>query len=141
MTSTDEISSIFNTESQKFENFLSNVSNDMDVSEIIETYYQVMNVSSMISMLKQQLDSQNHKTLLEHIEKTEQLISGKFNTETHPKILENLSKSIQDMTQILQSNTGEKTKEEIENESQMFEELRKKMSTKEFVEQYDKGLA
>ena len=44
------------------------------------------------------------------------------------------------MTNMLQSNTGEKTKEQIENESQMFEELRKKMmKLVEFVEQYDKG--
>ena len=140
MTSADEILSMFDSESQKLENFLSKTSDDMSIHEIVETYYQVMNVTSMISMLKQQLDSETHKTLLEKIEKTEQSILGKFNTETHPKILENLSKSIQDMTATLQSNSGEKTKEEIENESQMFEELRKKMSTREFVEQYDKGL-
>ena len=140
MTSTDEISSMFDSESQKLENFLSKTSENMEISEIVETYYQVMNVTSMISMLKQQLDSENHKTLLEQIIKTEQLILGKFNTETHPKILENLSKSIQNMTKTLQSSSGEKTKDQIENESQMFEELRKKMSTKEFVEQYDKGL-
>ncbi|MFB5632793.1 MAG: hypothetical protein ACE5Q9_05665 [Nitrosopumilus sp.] len=140
MTSTDEISSMFDSESQKLENFLSKTSENMEISEIVETYYQVMNVTSMISMLKQQLDSENHKTLLEQIIKTEQLILGKFNTETHPKILENLSKSIQNITKTLQSSSGEKTKDQIENESQMFEELRKKMSTKEFVEQYDKGL-
>ena len=45
------------------------------------------------------------------------------------------------MTKTLQSSSGEKTKDQIENESKMFEELRKKMSTKEFVEQYNKGLA
>ena len=140
MTSADEISSMFDLESQKLENFLSKTSDDMSIHEIVETYYQVMNVTSMISMLKQQLDSETHKDLLEKIQKTEQSILGKFNIETHPKILENLSKSIQDMTTTLQSNSGEKTKEEIENESQMFEELRKKMSTKEFVEQYAKGL-
>ena len=140
MTSTDEISSMFDSESQKLENFLSKTSENMEISEIVETYYQVMNVTSMISMLKQQLDSESHKTLLKQIIKTEQLILGKFNTETHPKILENLSKSIQNMTKTLQSSSGEKTKDQIENESQMFEELRKKMSTKEFVEQYDKGL-
>ena len=140
MSYTDEISSMFDTESQKLENYLSTVSADAEIPEIIETYYQVMNVSSMISMLRQQLDSENHKTLLERVDKTERLILRKFNTETHPKILGTLSKSIQDMTQLLQSSHGEKTKEEIENESQMFEELRKKMSTKEFVEQYHKGL-
>lgn len=140
MTSADEISSMFDAESQKLENFLSNTYDNMGIHEIIETYYQVMNVSSMISMLKQQLDAENHKNLLERIAKIEYLISEKFNTEIHPKILENLSKSIQETTKILQSNSGEKTKEQIENESQMFEELRKQMSTKEFVEQYDKGL-
>ena len=140
MTSADEISSMFETESQKLENFLSKTSENMDISEIVETYYQVMNVTTMISMLKQQLDADNHKTLLEQIDKTEQLILRKFNIETHPKILENLSNSVQEMTNTLQSSSGEKTKEQIENESQMFEELRKKMSTREFVEQYDKGL-
>ena len=141
MSSADEISSMFDSESQKLENFLSKISDNLGISEIIETYYQVMNVTSMISMLKQQLDSENHKTILDKINKTEQVILGKFNTEAHPKILENLTNSIQEMTKILQSNSGEKTKEQIENESQLFEELRKKMSTKEFVEQYDKGLA
>ena len=141
MTSADEISSMFDSESQKLENFLSKTSDDMSIHEIVETYYQVMNVTSMISMLKQQLDSETHKALLEKIEKTEQSILGKFNTETHPKISANLSKSIQDMTATLQSSSDEKTKDQIENESQMFEDLRKKMSTKEFVEQYDKGLA
>ncbi|WP_428324504.1 hypothetical protein [Nitrosopumilus sp.] len=141
MSSTDEISSMLDTESQKLENLISNVSDEMGIHEIVETYYQVMNVSSMTSMLKQQLDSVTHKALLAQIDKTEQLISEKFNTTLHPKILENLSNSIQETTTKLQSNSGEKTKEEIENESQMFEELRKKMSTKEFVEQYDKGLA
>ncbi len=140
MSSADEISSMFETESQKLENLLSKISENMGISEIVETYYQVMNVTSMISMLKQQLDSENHKTLLEQISKTEQLLLAKFNTETHPKILENLSNSIKEMTNTLQSSSGEKTKDQIENESQMFEELRKKMSTKEFAEQYDKGL-
>ena len=140
MSSADEISSMFDSESQKLENFLSKTSTDMGISEIVETYYQVMNVTSMISMLKQQLNPEEHKSLLDKIDKTEQLILGKFNTDTHPKILENLSNSIQEMTKTLQSSSGEKTKEQIENESQMFEELRKKMSTKEFVEQYDKGL-
>jgi len=141
MSSTDEISSMLDTESQKLENIIINVSDDIGINEIVETYYQVMNVSSMTSMLKEQLDSTTHKALLEQIDKTEQLISEKFNTTLHPKILENLSNSIQDTTNKLQSNSGQKTKEQIENESQMFEELRKKMSTKEFVEQYDKGLA
>ncbi len=34
-----------------------------------------------------------------------------------------------------------KSKEEIENEAKKYEKLRQMMSTKEFVEQYDKGLS
>ncbi|AFS80475.1 hypothetical protein NKOR_02905 [Candidatus Nitrosopumilus koreensis AR1] len=139
--SSDEISSMLNTESQKLEHLISNVSDDAEINEIVETYYQVMNVSSMISMLKQQLDSENHKVLLDQVDKTEQLISEKFNTGIHPKILDKLSNSIQETTKTLQSSSGEKTKDQIETESKLFEELRKKMSTKEFVEQYDKGLS
>jgi hypothetical protein len=135
-----EISEMFDVESEKLENLLSKISDDMKIHEIIETYYQVMNVSSMISILKEQLDSQNDQKLIETIIKIEQTISGKFNTEIHPKILQNLIKSINEITAVLQSNSSEKTREQIENESQMFEELRKQMSTKEFVEQYDKGL-
>jgi len=135
-----EISEMFDVESEKLENLLSKISDDMKIHEIIETYYQVMNVSSMISILKEQLDSQNDQKLIETIMKIEQTISGKFNTEIHPKILQNLIKSINEITAVLQSNSSEKTREQIENESQMFEELRKQMSTKEFVEQYDKGL-
>ena len=131
---------MFDVESEKLENLLSKISDDMKIHEIIETYYQVMNVSSMISILKEQLDSQNDQKLIETIIKIEQTISGKFNTEIHPKILQNLIKSINEITAVLQSNSSEKTREQIENESQMFEELRKQMSTKEFVEQYDKGL-
>jgi hypothetical protein len=43
---------------------------------------------------------------------------------------------------ILQSRDSEqKSKEDTENDAKLYEELRQKMSTKEFVEQYDKGLS
>ena len=52
-----------------------------------------------------------------------------------------LTKSIEESMKILQSNQLEqKSKEDVENEAKMYEALREKMSTKEFVEQYDKGL-
>jgi len=42
----------------------------------------------------------------------------------------------------LKSNQGkEKTREIIEQEAELYEKLRATMSTKEFVEQYDKGLS
>ena len=45
------------------------------------------------------------------------------------------------MTKQLQSSSSsDQSKEDIENQAKNFEQLREMMSTKEFVEQYDKGL-
>ena len=56
--------------------------------------------------------------------------------------MEKLSFSIQKLTKNLQSeNSGEKSKEQIELDAKLFDELRQTMSTKEFVEQYENGLS
>jgi len=113
----------------------------MNIHEIVETYYQVMNVSSMVTMIKQQADSEP-KELMDKIQNTEKLISKRFDSTLHPKIMEKLSTSIQDLTKNLQSvPSGEKSKEQIEMDAKMFDELRQTMSTKEFVEQYESGLS
>lgn len=143
MTSADDISQMFETESQKLENLISNVDakTDVNIHDIVETYYQVMNVSSMATMLKQQVDSEPRE-LSEKIQKTEKLISERFNSSIHPKILEKLSTSIQELTKNLQSeNTGGKSKEQTELDAKKFDELREIMSTREFVEQYESGLS
>jgi hypothetical protein len=138
MNSIDEISSMFSTESEKLQNLINNATkSELSVHEIVETYYQIMNVSSMIAMIKQ---LEKHKELLSEILETENMISEKFNSQIHPKILDSLSKSIQDTMKNIQSATTQKSKEDIENNAKRFEELREKMSTKEFVEQYDQGL-
>jgi hypothetical protein len=50
--------------------------------------------------------------------------------------------SIQKLTKNLQSEpSGEKSKEQIESDAKLFDELRQTMSTKEFVEQYETGLS
>ena len=144
MASIDDVSSMFDTESEKLVNLINTAATKSDLSlhEIIETYYQIMNVSSMITMLKQQINANEHQTLLDKIIKIEQVISEKFNSIIHPQVIEQLTKSIQDTTKSLQSGTSEKkSKEDIENDAKLYEELRKKMSTKEFVEQYNKGLS
>ena len=143
MTSSDAISQMFDSESQKLQNLINAISSktDMNIHEIVETYYQVMNVSSMATMLKQQTDSEPNP-LLSKIQETEKMISEKFNSTIHPKILVKISSSIQEMTKNLQSgNSGEKSKEQIESNAKLFEELRQTMSTKEFVEQYEKGIS
>ena len=144
MTSFDDISSMFYTESGKLENLINNATtkSELSIHEIVETYYQIMNVYSMTVMLKQELDTNEHKILLDKIAETERVISEKFNSNIHPHVMETLEKSIQSATQNLQSgNSEQKSKEDIQNEAKLYEELRQTMSTKEFVEQYDKGLS
>jgi len=144
MASVDDISNMFRTESEKLENLINNATtkSELPIHEIIEIYYQIMNVSSMTVMLKQQLRADEHKILLDKIVDIEKVISEKFNFHLHPQILEKLAKSIQDSMKNLQSRGSEqKSKEDTENEAKLYEELRQKMSTKEFVEQYDKGLS
>jgi hypothetical protein len=137
----DDVFQMFNSEYLKLQNLINtaNSKTDMNIHEIIETYYQIMNVSSMATMLKQQTKSNE---LLDRIQETEKLISEKFDSIVHPKIVRNLSTSIQEMTRELQSeNSTEKSKEEIESDAKLFEELRQKMSTKEFVDQYEVGIS
>ena len=100
-----------------------------------------MNVSSMATMLKVQADSEP-KELIEKIKQTEKLVSERFDCTIHPKIMEHLSATIRELTKHLQSgNSGEKSKEQTESDAKLFEKLRQTMSTKEFVEQYEKGLS
>jgi len=142
MTSTDDISQMFDAEFLKLQNLISiaDSKSDLSVHEIVETYYQVMNVSSMSTLLKEQVESQSN-SLLDKIQVVDKSISEQFNSNIHPRIMKTLSTSIQETTEKLQSgNSGKKSKEEIESEAKLFEELRQKMSTREFVEQYNKGL-
>ncbi len=143
MTSSAAISQMFYSESQNLQNILDTVTlkTDMSIHEIVETYYQVMNVSSMATMLKQQAGSESDP-LLSKVRLAEKMISEKFDSIIHPMILAKLSSSIQDMTKNLQSeNSGEKSKEQIELDAKLFEKLRQTMSTKEFVEQYGRGIS
>ena len=143
MTSSDAVSQMLDSESQKLKNLIdtANSKTDMNIHEIVETYYQVMNVSSMCAMLKQQADSEP-APLLSKIQETEKMVSEKFDSIIHPKILEHLSTTIRELTKNLQSgNSGEKPKEQIESDAKLFEKLRQTMSTKEFVEQYEKGIS
>jgi len=143
MTSSDTVSQMFDSESQKLSSLFDAADSklDMNIHEIVGTYYQVMNVSSMCAMLKEQADSEPNP-LLSKIQETEKMISEKFDSIIHPKILAKISLTIQEMTKNLQSgHSGEKSKEQIESNAKLFEELRQTMSTKEFVEQYETGIS
>ena len=142
MDSSKDVFKMFDTESQKLQKFIDTAGSkpDLEIHEIVEIYYQVMNVSSMAAMLREN-DKSESKLLLEKIHKTEKLISEQFNSNIHPQIMKFLADSILTNSQKLQSGSSDKSsKEEIELNAKLFENLRQKMSTKEFVEQYDKSL-
>ena len=144
MTSLDDISKMFHIEFEKLDKLINSITSQSELSihEIIELYYQIINMSSMITMLKQQIDSNYSKSLFDKILDTEKLISEKFNLDIHPQIMTKLIHSIHDTTVNLQSSDPvQKSKDDVENEAKRYEELRQKMSTQEFVEQYDKGLS
>jgi hypothetical protein len=141
----DETSKSFISESEKLETLidhLSQKSEKFSPNEIIPIYYQIMNVTSLMQFLKQNISNGNSEksTILEKIESTETLIST-FNANLHQIILSNLTAHIQEIMTNLKSNNRKETKEIIESEAKLYEKLREIMSTKEFVEQYDKGLS
>jgi hypothetical protein len=144
MTSLDDISKMFHIEFEKLDKLINSITpqSELTIHEIIELYYQIINMASMIAMLKQQVDSNYPKSLFAKILETEKIISEKFNLDIHPQIMTKLVNSIHDTTVNLQSSDStQKTKDDVENEAKRYEELRQKMSTQEFVEQYDKGLS
>ena len=146
-----ETTDLFNSESVKLEDSIDialKKSEKMSISEIVGCYFQVINVSSLIRALKQQEnreDSENKdEQLSKRIEEIEKKISEKFDKILHPLVLEQLQNSIEESMNNLKSAKkgihGAKSKDEIEKESKLYEKLREIMSTKEFVEQYNKGL-
>ena len=141
--SSNELFELFIIEFEKLENLANQINseNELLVNQIVEIYYQITNVSSMIEVMKQQIDKSDLSSF-EKISNAENFISEKFNSTIHPKIMNNIENSISEITKNLQSlNSDQKSKEIIENEAKLYEKLREIMSTKEFVKQYDTGLS
>ena len=137
--SSNDILKIFSTEFDKLENLVNLIkfNNDPTVNQIVQVYYQITNLSSMIVVIKQQLKQSNAEIL-----NAEKFISEIFDLTIHPKIMDHIVNSISNITTDLQSlNSVQKSKETIENEGKLYEKLREIMSTKEFVKQYDSGLS
>ena len=144
MSLPNDLLELFISESDKLENLVNamNFDDELNVNQIVEVYYQITNISSMIIVMKQQLDQTNDIASHEKILNTEKFISNKFNSDIHPKIIQSIAHSISNITGNLQSlNSEQKSKETIENEAILYEKLREIMSTKEFVQQYDVGLS
>ena len=141
--SSNELIELFTLEFKKLENLVNQINseNELPVNKIVEIYYQITNVSSMIEVMKQQIEKSDLSSF-EKISNAENFISEKFNSTIHPKIMNNIENSISEITHNLQSlDSEQKSKETIENEAKLYEKLREIMSTKEFVKQYDAGLS
>ena len=141
--SSNDLIELLDTEFIKLENLVNeiNLEHELPVNQIVSIYYQITNVTSMIEVMKQQIDNSD-SSFHEKISNTETFISKKFNSIIHPKIMTNITNSISEITKNLQSlNSEQKSKETIENEAKLYEKLREIMSTKEFVKQYDSGLS
>ena len=139
MSLPNDLLELFTSESNKLENLVNalNFDSELSVNQIVEVYYQITNLSSMITVVRPQLDQNNAKILY-----VEKFISEKFNSTIHPKIMERIAILISDITCNLQSiNSKQKSRETIENEAKLYEKLREIMSTNEFVKQYDAGLS
>ena len=111
----------------------------LKITEIIQIYYKVINMSSMIRALKSQNDTSIHK--LEKIKHIENIIKEKFNAIIHKSITEQLAKEIKKsmihLKKIKNENKQKRNTETIKQEAKLFEKLREIMSTKEFVDQYN----
>jgi len=141
--SSNELFELFIIEFEKLENLVNklNSENELPVNQIVEIYYQITNVSSIIEVMKQQIDKSDLSSF-EKISNVGNFISKKFNSTIHPKIMNNIENSISEITKNLQSlDSDQKSKEIIENEAKLYEKLREIMSTKEFVKQYAAGLS
>ena len=141
--SSNDLIELFDTEFITLENLVNeiNLENELPVNQIVSIYYQITNVTSMIEVMKQQIDKSDLSSF-EKISNAENFISEKFNSTIHPKIMNNIENSISEITKNLQSlDSDQKSKEIIENEAKLYEKLREIMSTKEFVKQYDAGLS
>jgi len=148
--SIDETTDLFTSESSKLQDVIANAlknSEILSISEIIEVYYQVINVTSLAKFLGQKFgdieNTEENKTLLNKMQRIEKHIDEKFNETLHPLVMSQLKKSIEDSRKNLKdikTNQSKKTKNEIENQARVYEKLRQTMSTKEFVDQYNKLL-
>lgn len=141
----EEVSESFISESEKLEESVSSLSpqsQTLYVEEIVPLYHHVMNLTSLILTLKKKIpddESAKHHRLFEKIKSTEALINDSFNSRLHPQILSQLDSSLQEhMNSLKSGRRKERTKQTIEEEARNYEKLRQAMSTKEFVEQYDR---
>ena len=136
---------LLDSEFEKFQSIIDSISKNSKkmIPDIVSLYFQATMVETLSKKLKQDIVESDQQTYLEKINKIQKYVDENFSKSLHPEILSQLINSIQESTdnlKLLEQNSEEKTKEIIENEAQLYKELRELMSTKQFVEQYESGI-
>ena len=136
---------LLDSEFEKFQTIIGSMSKNPKkmIPDIVSLYFQATMVETLSKKLRQDIVESEQQTNLEKINKIQKYVDKNFSKSLHPEILSQLINSIQESTdnlKLLCQNSQEKTIEIIENEAQLYKELRELMSTKEFVEQYDAGI-
>jgi glutamyl-tRNA reductase len=111
---------------------------DIPMEQIVEIYYKVINVNSLSKISENPDDLSELQNKIKNAKNT---IDETFNKSFHPLLMSKIQNSIETIKNELkeiQNTNNQKTKEKIEEQAKMYEDLRKLMSTKEFVEQYNK---
>ena len=136
---------LLDSEFEKFQSIIDSISKNSKkmIPDIVSLYFQATMVETLSKKLRQDIVESDQQKYLEKINKIQKYVDENFSKSLHPEILSQLIKSIQESTdnlKLLEQNSEEKTKEIIENEAQLYKELRELMSTKQFVEQYESGI-
>ena len=136
---------ILDSEFEKFQKIIDSMPKNSKkmIPDIVNLYFQATMVETLAKKLTQDISESEQQTNLEKINKIQKYVDENFSKSLLPEILSQLINSIQESTdnlKLLDQNSEEKTKEIIENEAQLYKELRELMSTKQFVEQYESGI-
>ncbi len=136
---------LLDSEFEKFQNLINSIPKNSKIliPDIVSLYFQATMVETLSKKLREDMSESEQQKHLEKVNTIQKYVNENFSKALHPEILSQLENSIQKSTndlKILGQNPEEKTKEIIENEAQLYKELRELMSTKEFVEQYDAGI-
>ena len=136
---------LLDSEFEKFQKLMDSIPKNSEklIPDIVNLYFQATMVETLSKKLKEDISGSEQQKHLEKINIIQKYVDENFSKSLHPEILSQLVISIQQYTdnlKLLGQSTEEKTKEIIENEAQLYKELRELMSTKEFVEQYDAGI-
>ena len=136
---------LLDSEFEKFQTIIGSISKNSKkmIPDIVSLYFQATMVETLSKKLRQDIVESDQQKYLEKINKIQKYVDENFSKSLHPEILSQLINSIQESTdnlKLLEQNSEEKTKEIIENEAQLYKELRELMSTKQFVEQYESGI-